>query len=661
MRDNTPDLVITDYRMRGISGAEFVQEIRKLPQAAEIPVVVVTVHDERSFRKQALEAGATDFLQAPIDRVEFVTRARNLLRLRKQQLLIEQKLEQSERSHAEAVRESRERLAQVIDTVPAMICATDRDGRVIFANAYRTRENAAPNVEHPDLGVTSEVTQRERALHQRIFEGNAPLASYEQEITDAAGTKRFLLTTKTPLRDRSEAVVAVLTTSIDITQRKKIENQLHYMAHHDALTDLPNRTLLRTQLLCSIARNRRGDRRFALHLIDLDGFKAINDVLGHSSGDTYLKIIAQRLPGIVGEHDTVARLGGDEFAILQECVRGPQEAASLAARIQDVIAEPRAIERQRIQCTASIGVTLHPNDGADPDELLKNADLAMYRAKADGGNCFRFFANDMSTRARAEAALDNALREAVDQNQFRVFYQPQVNTRSGRIIGAEALLRWQHPERGIVGPNEFLSRAEENGLILPINEWVLREACREARSWQHTGLPPLRISVNLSPIQFKKQSVPWVVTKILGEVGLQPGLLELEITENMILQDGKAVARDLQQLRHLGVKISIDDFGTGYSCIKYVKQFPVDRLKIDQCFVRELPHNASDAAIVRAIISLGHSLSLDVVPEGVEAQEQLELLQGEGCYEMQGYYFGRPMPAKEFMRLLKAPQPALTA
>jgi EAL domain-containing protein (putative c-di-GMP-specific phosphodiesterase class I) len=317
---------------------------------------------------------------------------------------------------------------------------------------------------------------------------------------------------------------------------------------------------------------------------------------------------------------------------------------------------------ERLNCTASIGVTLHPSDGGEGDQLLKNADLAMYRAKADGGNSYRFYASDMNTRARAAVALDNAMREAIEQEQFMLYYEPQVDTRSGSIVGAEALLRWRRPDRGIVEPADFLARAEENGLIVPINEWVLREACREARSWSRLGYPPLRISVNLSPIQFRKQSVPLLVTRILGETGLEPWRLDLELTENIVMQDAEAVARDLQQLRDLGVKISIDDFGTGYSSLTYVKQFPVDRLKIDQCFIRDLAQDPSDAVIVRAIVSLAHSLELDVVAEGVETREQMQLLRFEGCHEMQGYYLARPMPAKEFLALVAGrSQVALTA
>jgi diguanylate cyclase (GGDEF)-like protein len=654
-RDNTPDLVVTDFKMPNLDGAQFTRRFRELPGASEVPVIVLTIYEERSFRLEALEAGATDFLHSPVDHHEFVTRARNLLKLRKQQLLLERKLEHSERSREEALRDSSERLAQVIDTVPAMVCAADRSGRFIFVNAYQAE---VANVD-PMLG---ERFERSRALDRKVFESNAPLPAYEEEVVDGNGNKRVFLTTKSPLRDRGNTVIAVLTTSVDITDRKRAESHLLYMAHHDALTDLPNRTLLRTRLNRAIARARRGDGSFALHIVDLDGFKSINDVLGHSAGDKYLRIIAERLRSIVGESDTVARLGGDEFAILQTRVGCTEDAAQLAARVTEVVAEPQLLSGERINCGASIGITLHPSDGSDADQLLKNADLAMYRAKADGGNIFRFYAADMNTRAIAAAALDNALREAIEQEQFTLFYQPQVETRSGRIVGAEALLRWRQPGRGIVGPGEFLAHAEENGMILRINEWVLKAACREAKSWQRPGQPPLRVSVNLSPIQFRKQSVPLLVTSVLAETGLDPRLLDLELTENIVMQDADAVASDLQRMRDLGVSISIDDFGTGYSSLTYVKQFPVDRLKIDQCFIRNLANDPNDSVIVRAIVSLGHSLELDVVAEGVETREQMQLLRFEGCHEMQGYYFGKPMPASEFIELARGEsQLALTA
>jgi diguanylate cyclase (GGDEF)-like protein len=434
------------------------------------------------------------------------------------------------------------------------------------------------------------------------------------------------------------------------------------MAQHDALTDLPNRTLLRDRLRREIARARRGDRAFALHVIDLDGFKSVNDLLGHSVGDKYLRTIAERLRAIARDTDTVARLGGDEFAILQTQVTRSEDAAELAALVIKSVAEPCLCSGERLALSASVGITIHPTDGADDTELFKNADLAMYRAKTDGGNLYRFYAADMNTRAREAAALDGALREAIEKEQFLLFYQPQVETATGRIVGAEALLRWDRPGCGIVSPGEFLARAEDNGLILPINEWVLREACREARSWRRSGLPPLRISVNLSPVQFRKQSVPLLVAKVLADTGLEPWLLDLELTESIMLRETEVVAKDLRQLQDLGVSISIDDFGTGYSSLSYVKRFPVDRLKIDQCFVRDLTENPNDAAIVRAMVSLGQSLELKVVAEGVESAEQLALLRAEGCDEAQGYYFGKPMPAAQFVALARESMPlALTA
>jgi EAL domain-containing protein (putative c-di-GMP-specific phosphodiesterase class I) len=325
----------------------------------------------------------------------------------------------------------------------------------------------------------------------------------------------------------------------------------------------------------------------------------------------------------------------------------------MANRILEAISTPWSHAGEQVTLSASIGITVHPTDGTDVQELLRNSDLAMYRAKHDGGKIFRFYASDMDRRARASLILDTDLRTAIDKEQFVLHYQPQIALRTGRVTGAEALLRWQRPGHGLVGPSEFLSRAEENGLIVPINEWALREACREAKSWQQRGHPPTRISVNLSSIQFFKQNVPLMVAKILAETGLEPWLLDLELTESIVMHNAEAVSKDLQQLRELGVGISIDDFGTRYSTLSYVKHFPVDRLKIDQCFVRDIATNPSDAAIVRAIVSLGHSLDLEIVAEGVETLQQTTLLRAEGCDEVQGFYFGGPMVAEDLMAFVR--------
>ncbi len=661
---NPVDLIITDYKMPRMDGAEFVRQVRDKPACVDVPVIVITAYNDRSFRLRALEAGATDFLLSPADHYEFTTRVRNLLELRRQQQIVKQRarslereLEHSERSREELLRNSREALAQVIDTVPAMISAADRDGRCVFVNAYRAAlagsTPAALVGQDPGEPFGRAHSERSRALDRLVFQSAEPLPSYEEELLDCNGVRRVFLTTKAPLRDADGTVNSVLTTALDITDRKLAESRLRHLAHHDGLTDLPNRVLLRERLQRELARGRRGGRAFALHFLDLDRFKAVNDALGHHLGDRLLGQVADRLRALARAGDTVARLGGDEFAILQAGVDEPEDAAALARRTIAALAEPFQCDGQEFRLSASIGITLHPRDGADVDELLRNADLAMYQAKDEGRDLFRFFAADMDRRAREAMALEAELHTALARGQFLLHYQPQVNLRTGRIVGAEALLRWQRPGVGLSRPGDFLSLAEETGLIGPINDWVLRAACTEAASWQQRGLPPLRISVNLSPVQFRKHDVRRTVTAALEESGLNPRLLDLELTEGILLENDEKVAEVLRDLRRLGVRFSIDDFGTGYSSLNYIKNFPVDRLKIDQSFIRNLRTDPSDTAIVRAIINLGHSLRLAVIAEGVETVEQVTQLIAEGCDEIQGHYYSEPVPAEELQALVR--------
>lgn len=664
LAENTPDLVVTDYKMPDLDGAEFTRRFRAVADCADVPVVVLTVYEERSFRLNALEAGATDFLQSPVDHHEFLTRARNLLKMRRQQqliasraMLLEHELASSERSREEVMRDSSERLAQVIDTVPAMISAADRSGRCIFVNAYQAKikgmepsallGRSAVEMFGPEHGG------RSAALDRLICESGATLPSFEEEIVTRTGERRYFLTTKAPLRDSAGEVVAVLTTSLDISDRKRAEGHLRHLAHHDALTDLPNRALLHERVRHEIAHARRNDRRFALHLFDLDRFKGINDVLGHHIGDRLLKAVAERLRATVRETDTVARLGGDEFAILQANVGGVEDTIDLARRIRNALAEPFRFDGEEISTSASIGIALFPDNGFDFDDLLKNADLAMYRAKADGRDGYRAFASDMDTSARAVTVLESDLRRALQRDEFVLHYQPQVALATGRIVGAEALIRWRRENGDLIAPGDFLPQAEENGLIVPISEWVLREACAQAASWPLAGLSPLRIAVNLSAVQFRKQNVEQVVLEALAVSGLDPSRLELELTETILLQDTERVVADLKALQARGVTFSIDDFGTGYSSLAYVKNFPVDRLKIDRSFIANLKNDPNDAAIVRAIVNLGHSLDLEVIAEGVENAAQVAHLRAEGCDEVQGFYFGRPMPADDFVDLVR--------
>ncbi|MFO1167422.1 MAG: EAL domain-containing protein [Rhodoblastus sp.] len=662
LAENPVDLVITDYKMPEMNGADFVRALRMLKGASDIPVVVITVYEERSFRLRALEAGATDFLNSPVDHHEFITRTRNLLALRRHQKLLAeradtlaQELADSERSRERAIRDSIERLAQVIDTLPVLINAVDREGRTLFVNAFETDffgVDPAAAVGRPlaDL-IGKPNADRNQTLDQLVFTTGRALPAFEESLTSADARRRSFLTTKTPLRDHTGAVTGVLTSSLDITAHKRTEEHLRYLAHHDPLTSLPNRTLLSEKLRGAIARARRGDKIFALHLIDLDGFKAVNDVYGHSVGDRFLQSIGARLRDVVREHDTLARLGGDEFAILQSDVSSNYDVAEFSARICEAIAAFCDPEMPQMKSTGSIGVAIHPNDGADPEELLRNADLAMYKAKAEGGNAYCLFAADMQARARSAMNLETDLRMALANDEFVLYYQPQFNVANDTIIGVEALLRWNRPGVGIVGPGAFLPQAEENGLIIPINEWVLRKACADARIWQRDGFPLFRVAVNMSPIQFRKKNVPLQVARILSETGLDPRRLELELTENIVMQDIDAVANDLRELHRLGISIAIDDFGTGYSSLSYIKKLPVQRIKIDQTFVRNMTQDPNDSAIVRAIITLGRSLGLEVVAEGVETAKHLQGLREVGCEIVQGFLLGRPAPFADISEL----------
>jgi diguanylate cyclase (GGDEF)-like protein/PAS domain S-box-containing protein len=558
-----------------------------------------------------------------------------------------------------AASDSGKRLTQVIDTVPAAISAADEDGRLLFVNAYQALIASVD----PKAVVGKEVREllgdehgaRSVALDREVFRNGKTTPRYEEIITDRSGTKRIFLTTKSPLRNHDSVVVGVLTSSIDITEHRYVEDYLLHTAQHDPLTGLPNAALLLQRLRREIALSQDGSRPFALHRIGLDAFKNVNTALGHRIGNQCLMGIASRLFALAKREDVVARLSGDAFVVLQ-ANSTPEDAKQLGERIVATLSQPQAYGGEQVAITGSVGVAMHPRDGTDARDLMMNAELGMQRAKGDGGNQLRFYAANINAQAREVLTLDSRLREAIAQNQFLLHYQPQIDLRSGHVVGAEALVRWQTREDGLLSPGAFLPRAEQTGAIVPINEWVLRDACREAASWPQRGLPPLRIGVNLSPIQFQKQDVPLLVARVLAETGLDPRRLDLELTESILLEQTDRVGRDLQQLRALGVTISIDDFGTRYSSLTYIKHFQVDRLKIDQLFVRDLDSNPNDLAIVRAIISLGHGLDLAVIAEGVETAEQAELLQAEGCNEVQGYFFGRPMPAAAFITMATGPQ-----
>jgi diguanylate cyclase (GGDEF)-like protein/PAS domain S-box-containing protein len=652
----TPDLIITDFKMPQMTGAKFTQRVRALPNGVDVPIIVITAYDDREFRLEALEAGATDFVQTPIDHAEFVTRARNLLKLGTRQKQIRnrahalaQELHDVEQERQELLRDSRDRLAQVIDTVPAMISASDRHGDCIFVNAFQV-DLIGPGGTSPNGGTAAfegDHGVRSRQLDARVFSGGQPLPAFEEEIEDSAGVSRVFLTTKTPLTTGPDRVTSVLTTSLDITERKRAERYLHHLAHHDPLTGLPNRLQLHLRLQEVVDRATSDDTGFALHFLDLDRFKSVNDAFGHHTGDALLIQVADRLRRLVRSTDTIGRLGGDEFAIIQTGIEGPGEAEVLAARITEAFAEPFLLDGRPISSSCSLGITLFPTDGTTLESLLKTADLAMYRGKERGRNRFCRFEPAMQASVQEAAQLEIDLRAGLQRNELTLYYQPQLDARTREVTGVEALVRWNHPTRGLLTPGHFLPLAEEAGLMNDLNIWVLEEACRQAAVWERAAMPT-RVAINLSASIFRQHDIARLVGDAVKHAGVSPGLIDIELTETTYLDDHETARRQLLELQALGVSFSVDDFGTGYASFSYIENLPVNRLKIDQVFIQNITTQTGGSAIIRAIIGLGRGLGLRVVAEGVETEAQLAELVAEGCDELQGFLFSRPLPASEF-------------
>ncbi|HJW81382.1 MAG TPA: EAL domain-containing protein, partial [Acidiferrobacterales bacterium] len=458
--------------------------------------------------------------------------------------------------------------------------------------------------------------------------------------------------TISPLKGPAGQVTHFVATGKDVSERVQAQERLQHMAQHDALTELPNRALFLDRLRQSLARARWHQRLVAILFVDMDRFKTINDTLGHEVGDKLLQALAERLTASVREGDTVARFGGDEFVVLLDDVASEKDIGALAQKVIEAIIPPFVIDGQDLYITASIGVSLYPNDGEDSTTLLKNADIAMYRAKDLGKNTYQFYSADMSARAFERLTLESSLRHAIGRNEFRLYYQPQIDTTSGAILGVEALLRWQHPDFGLVAPAEFIPLLEETGLIAPVSEWVFRAACEQLCAWHAAGWPALRMAVNLSPRQFQAAGLAIMIERGLATVGCDPELIELEITENVLLRHAAATLDTLDALRTLGVRLAIDDFGTGYSSLSYLRRYSIDTLKIDRSFVHDVPGDPDDSAIISAIIVMAQSLKLDVIAEGVETEAQRDFLRERGCHMMQGYLFSRPLPADELTALL---------
>jgi diguanylate cyclase (GGDEF)-like protein len=642
-----PDLVLLDVEMPGIDGFEVCRRIRERWDGTQVPLIMVTGMDDVDSINRAYETGANDFIAKPINWAILGHRARYVLR--------------SARA-ARNLKELEEKQAAIVRAMPDMIFLLHRDGIYLdYKDGYGTKPFVTPG-EFLGRNIT-EVLPAEvagvlgRKIGIALDEGKLQSVLYELPMPEGLHHYEARIAPSGP-----DTVVTVVR---DITLQKHSEAKIRSLAYFDPLTGMPNRLHFLEQADRELQRARRENRRLALLFLDLDGFKRINDTLGHSAGDFLLQSVAERLKEKLRGSDVVARpgfndsglhfarLGGDEFTILLPDINDPTAATVIAQRVQTVLSAPFPVAGKLISITASIGISVYPEDGGDAAALLKHADTAMYHAKELGRNNWQMYSQSLTHKAMARLGLENDLRDGLERGEFRLVYQPQVLAADGRIVGMEALIRWQHPERGALAPAEFIPVAEESGLIVPMGEWVIRTACRQVMAWQRAGLSPPRVAINMSARQLRAPGFLGDVASIITETGISASLLELELTESMLMDPDAQRIEELHRLRALGVHFSIDDFGTGYSSMAYVKRFPIGTLKIDRSFVSGLPDSANDAGITTAILAMAASLELDVIAEGVETSRQREFLQNAKCPKMQGFLFSRPVPPEMMERLLR--------
>ena len=787
VRAGKVDLIVSDYIMPGLNGAEFIRRCRQQTGDDELPIVIVTAFEDREFRYRALEAGASDFLLSPVDGQEFCTRARNLLALwRHQQLLrqratmLESELASTVRQHAEEIRVREEHLRRVVNTVPALIRSCDASGRMVLINSAHERyfdvNGAAAGGAGRELLLGEDYARKDQELDAQVLQTGRMVFGIEEVVRDRSGRERVLLTTKAPVHLGDGAIDEIVTVSLDITSRKRVEQQvresenrfrslvegsvlgivieqhdvpvfangtsarifgctgsdgilalksfdslfapnearkirrlkrsgawaqtpaeprefqgvrkddgsliwvevltqevhwkgapaflstvadislrkayeerLHRQANIDDVTTLPNRNLALDRLRRAVVGAVRHRHKGGVLFIDLDHFKKVNDTWGHAIGDELLRLAAGRLRECVRAEDTVARLGGDEFIIILPDIPDASHTAPVIRKILNAFSEPFVLDRNQVFVTSSIGVAIFPDDSDEPATLIQNADAAMYLAKQQGRNTFHYFTSQVNERAMRRMRIEGQLTRAVDRNEFTLYYQPIVDVRSGLLFGAEALLRWRSTELGALDPDIFVPVAEDTGLIVPIGQWVLDQACRELHHFHEAGLARLCLSVNVSLRQLRGVELTDSVAQILARHAIPPACLELEITEGSLMHDIVHVGKQLQALHHLGVRLGLDDFGTGFSSLSHLKNLPVDTAKIDKSFIQNASANPGDASIVEAIIAMAHSLDIRVVAEGVENSLQLGFISQRNCDYVQGNYFSPPLPADEFI------------
>jgi diguanylate cyclase (GGDEF)-like protein len=628
-----PDLVLMDVMMKEMDGFAACVAIRKIPGGEHVPVVMMTGLDDTASIHRAYEAGATDFITKPINWVILGYRVSYVLR--------------ASRAFLDLWR-SEEKTRGLLRAIPDLIFRIGKGGILLdlvsgsgyghaLLEEYRGRKLA-------DVFPAEVAENAARCTAQALQTGE--IQGFE-----------YVLPSDKEERCYEARIVAIgegesLYIARDITERKKAEKRIAFLAYHDSLTGLPNRVTLNERLARDLARARRKEEAIGVVMIDLNRFKEVNDTLGHNAGDRLLQAVGERLSSSIRETDTVARTSGDEFCLILPDQANEHAAIAAARRIHCAFASPFLVDGQDMNITASLGLSIFPSNGDTVETLVKNADIAMFRAKAQGKDTLQVFSEEMSAAVAQRIEMEKGLRAAIVRKEFVNYYQPEIDLRTGRIIGAESLIRWLRPGKGVVPPMQFIPVAEETGAIIPISEWAIENACAQAKTWQSEGFSPFRMSVNVSGRLFQQYDLVGTITQALRNTGLGPGSLEVEITESIAMKNLDSTLDVLWALNRLSIRVAMDDFGTGYSSLAYLRKLPIQLLKIDRAFIKDLIQNPEDQAIVKAIIAMAHTLKIEVIAEGVETAEQLEFLRTHGCDKVQGFLFSKPVPAEEFVALL---------
>jgi diguanylate cyclase (GGDEF)-like protein/PAS domain S-box-containing protein len=652
LAEHEVDVVLLDLALPDAQGLGALRRARTA--APRVPVVVLTGMDDEALAAQALQEGAQDYLVKGriVGGSEVETRGLfRALRYAVERHVME-----------EALFEAKERAEVTLNCIGDGVACTDLAGNITFLNLVAETMTGWPLREAAGRPM-AEVLQILDAASGEPIPNPMDMAIRQDQpihlpsnciLVRRDGFETPVEDTVAPIHNREGQVTGAVIVFRDVREARALALQATHTAEHDFLTGLPNRMLLNDRVGQAIVMALRHTKKVVVLFLDLDGFKHINDSLGHPVGDKLLQSVANRLVKCVSLTDTVSRQGGDEFVVLLSEVDRAEDAAIAARRMLQAVAGAYSIGQHDLHITTSIGVSVYPDDGLDAETLIKNADTAMYQAKENGRQSYKFFKPAMNVRAVERQAIEENLRRALGRNEFALHYQPKIDLKSGKITGAEALIRWVHPTRGLIAPQHFIPVAEECGLILPIGKWVIREACQQAQAWLSAGLALGTMAVNISALQFRGEGFLEGVFAVLDETGLDPKHLEVELTESVLMKHAESAEAILKALRARGVQVSVDDFGTGYSSLSYLRKFPIDTLKIDQSFIHQISSTSEETTLLTAVIRMGRSLSLRVVAEGVETEEELKFLQAQRCDEAQGYYFSRPVPPRQFATLLES-------